>query len=605
MEEERPRRRGAARRAKTRHGRQRQTNRWRLYLFGGAAALLAILALLRIVLQPTSAVPDNPAPSPWRDDRPKADGVVGSSLRPAASVRGAIFDATGQLLAGDVSYESLYADPIRVTSPDKLAATLAPVLDAQEGDLVRRLSARQREAVLVQAGLTAEQSAQVRRLARPELQLRTDSRRSYPEGKLAAGVLGVVGRDGRGLTGMEAGFDTELSGRLGPGREAAYRGADLVLTLDRYAQRIAETELAQGVAANRASGGVVLVMEPSTGAVLAMAASPTFDPKQMQDDVQLAAYRQPSTSAAYEPVSLMRAVTIAAAIDAGAIEPDHTYLNRSGSPPRPTPAGASAASTGAEATAAITSTSRITATGRITDTESLLAAGTVSPSPENMTQVVQRASEAGTAYVANRMGVDTFYRYMARFGFGQPTGVGLADENGGMVGPQANPGYQAFGQGILVTPLQLAAAMSVIANGGLLMQPYLVQELRIGEVRVPYDPRLVRQVVSPAAARAVKSMLLATVAGPEATAAQAALPPYPVAGLASAPGTSAGSAESATFVGFLPAENPRFTILVKLDRPQTGLQGAEVAAPVFRAVAQQLVAYYRVAPPNAVAAVPR
>jgi cell division protein FtsI (penicillin-binding protein 3) len=154
-----------------------------------------------------------------------------------------------------------------------------------------------------------------------------------------------------------------------------------------------------------------------------------------------------------------------------------------------------------------------------------------------------------------------------------------------------------FGQGIFVTPLQLTAALSAIANGGILMQPYLVQEVKMGEARLAYDPRLVRQVISPLAARAVREMMLATVDGAEATAQKAAVPQYRVAGVASVPGSVAPSADSASFVGFVPADSPRFAILVKIDRPQTSALGAEVAAPAFRAVAEHLLAYYRVSPP--------
>ncbi|MCL4535670.1 MAG: penicillin-binding protein 2 [Bacteroidetes bacterium] len=503
-------------------------------------------------------------------ERSRTAGASSPLSRPPATVRGAIYDATGQLLAADVTYESLYADPVRVNSPDRLASTLSPVLGSSESDLRTRLLARQREPVLVQSALSADQVEQVRRLARPELMVRTEARRGYPEGKLGGAVLGLVGRDGRGLTGLEAGYDAELSGRLGYGRNAYYRGADLVLTLDRFAQRIAEVELEKTVAAQRASGGAVVVMDPSTGAVLAMAASPAIDPKQIIDEGQVAMYRHPAVSVAYEPVSLIRIMTMAAALDTGAVTTDHTFLNK----------GTAAAGNGAAP-----------------------SGGQDQPGPENMTQVVQRGSEIGVAYVANRLGADAFYQYMAKFGFGQATGIGMADENAGMVGTQANFGSQAFGRGILATPLQLAAGASAIANGGLLMQPYLVQEMHFGDAKIPFDPRLVRQVISPATARAVKEMMAATVQGPEATATQAALPPYVVAGIASAPGSASPSNESVSFIGIVPADKPRFTIVVKVDRPQTSFSGPEVAAPLFRAVAEQLLAYYRVPPSTTLAGV--
>mgnify|MGYP005843620457 CR=1 FL=1 len=509
--------------------------------------------------------------------------------------RGTIRDASGVPLATTVPYEAAYANTSQIGDPGEVSRLLGPILGVAPADLEPKLRTRQDGPVLIQRDLPAEVADRVRALRAPGISLRRESRRVHPEGNLAAQLLGVVGVDGQGLSGLEAALDADLAGKpgwvlaerdtggdeiaLGP-REATppVDGADVILTVDRHVQQIVERELTAALEQRRAKGGTVVVLEVRTGAVLALASRPTlrYDDPHLFEESKLPLYRIPAVNDVYEPGSVFKIVTMAAALDARVVTPETTVM----------------------------------------DTGSFAYAGGVvrnsvawPPGLVTMTQVLQRSSNVGAAQVGVMLGTRRFYEYVAAFGFGRPTGIELPGEAAGLVKRPGQTGWDdydlvanSFGQGIAVTPLQMAAAVAAIANGGTLLKPYVVAQVRGPALERTYYPAVVRQVVRAETARRLTEMLVATVEHVEGDKPRLSkVPGHRVAGKT---GTSEvprahgydRSATIASFVGYAPADDPRFVVLVKIDEPQDSPWGETVAAPLFRSIAQQLLVYFRVAP---------
>lgn len=508
--------------------------------------------------------------------------------------RGTIFDANGNKLAVSVTFESLYAMTSQITNPEKVAKALAPVIDEPESELIAKLSNRQSAPVLIKAFLTSEQADAVRKLRLWDISLEPHFKRVHPEGNLAAQTLGLVGQDYQGLTGIEAAFDGDLAGKPGSllaerdtgGDEIALSvkqysqprdGADVVLTLDRYVQRVAERELEKAVSGHKAEGGTIVVMEPRTGAILAIANRPTFD----FDDPNLfhpsktPLYKNSAINDAWEPGSIFKIITMSAGLDAKAVTPDHAFNN-----------------TGSFAFGGGVVRNVITRLG-----------------PETMTQVLQRSSNIGAAYVSTKLGADRFYDYVTAFGFGQPTGIEIPGEASGILRTHKTGNWypfdlatNAFGQGIAVTPIQMVTAVSAAINGGTLMKPYIVKEVISKDGRRVYNPTIVRQIISPETSQMLTEMLVSVVEVVEGGQVRMAkVPGYIVGGktgTAQVPtrgGYTSGDT-IASFIGFGPSNDPRFVVLVKIDSPKDTPWGETAAAPVFKAVAEQLFAYMHVPP---------
>ncbi|MBI2953131.1 MAG: penicillin-binding protein 2 [Chloroflexi bacterium] len=567
-----------------------EEQRWRLYALLSVIAIFVLVLAVRLfdiqVLQNArySALAKK---EHWREE-----------VIPAR--RGTIFDASGHELATSVEFESLYAITNQITNPEKIASALAPIVNVPEADLLARLAVRQTAPVLLKALVPTEEAEAVRKLRIGEVYFDTTFKRAYPEGNIAGQLLGLVGRDYQGLTGIEAAFDADLAGKPGSllaerdtgGDEIAlspsqysqpHDGADVVLTIDRYVQRVAERELGNAVKKHRAAGGTIVVMEPSTGAILAIANRPTFafdDPNLFAPN-KIGLYKNPAVADAWEPGSIFKIVTMAAGLDARAVTPDESFNN-----------------TGSFAYAGGVVRNVITRLG-----------------PETMAQVLQRSSNIGASYVSTKLGAERFYRYVSAFGFGQPTGIEIPGEATGIVRtPRTGNWYpfdlaaNSFGQGISVTPIQMVAAVSAAVNGGTLMRPYVVKEV-IGKNekngRRVYQPTILRQVISPTTSQTLVKMLVSAVEVVEGGQVRMArVPDYQVGGktgTAQIP-TNQGytSADTiASFVGFGPADEARFVALIKLDSPQDSPWGETTAAPAFKNVAEQLFAYMRVPPAKA------
>ena len=510
--------------------------------------------------------------------------------------RGAILDRNGYPLATTVDAFDVYVDP-RSWEDDAVARrgadVLAPLLNREPAELIAATRAQEQGDYLAARALNASMGLELLKLGPPGVKLVDRSDRFYPEGDLASGLLGFIGRDQVGLAGIEADFDQELGGtpgvvyveRDGLGNPLPFGrrlldtpapGGDLRLTIDRYLQRLVEEKLDEALEAHEATGGTIIVMDPRTGEILAMASRPSFNLSELdlEDASQTELYRNRAITDVYPPGSLMKTVTMAAAIDSGLVTPESTYYDD-----------------GAAVMGGVT----------IRNWD-LSAHGTTTA-----TEFFQLSLNTGAVWLAGLLGPDRFYEYVQRFGFNEPTHVGLGGEPGGLVRTNQDEGWcrcdlatNSFGQGIAVTPLQLITAVSALVNGGLLMRPYIVQEVAGPEDRRVFEPVVVRRVVSEETSRMLVQMMNAVVDGRDDHPAQ--VPGYRVGGKTGTSTYVDRPDTIASFIGFVPVEDPQFIMLVKIDEPQDDRLGSVVAAPIFRELALPLLAYLGV-PPDDVALV--
>jgi cell division protein FtsI/penicillin-binding protein 2 len=510
--------------------------------------------------------------------------------------RGALLDTNLHPLAVSVEYDEVQVVGADMKDPAAVADKLAPLVDLPPAEILEQIDPASKRLVPLGVRLPAATATQLAELRLPGVYLRPEPTRQYPEGSLAPQLLGIVGRDSKGQLGVELAYEEELAGRpglvkserdaagleIGAGRRVLVeprQGADLVLTLDRGVQRIAERTLSDAVAANKAVGGLVLVMEPATGAVLAMASLPTYN---LTDEVhyrpgQEALYKTDQITNQYEPGSVMKVVTMAAGLEERVVTPT-TTVNDTGS---------------------------IEVGGAVLRNWDFRANGTIS-----MTEVLIRSSNVGAQYVSGLLGADRFYRYLEGFGFGKPTGVRLPGEVGGTLRTPDEYGWSrvdlatnAYGQGVAVTPLQMLTAISAVANNGILMKPQVVREIRRGGQIQPLSPEPVRQVIAPETAQTLTEMMTAVLQQPALEPNR--IPGYRFAGktgTADLP-TNLGYTSGKTYasiVAFGPLPRPRFSILIRIDAPEA-IYGGLVAAPVLKRLLQDMVAYYRIpadAPPK-------
>ena len=506
--------------------------------------------------------------------------------------RGQIVDRNGARLALSTPADDVYADPQLVDDPWGTATRLSPLLGVGVPDLVHAMTSDGTFVYLArQLGRGA--SDRVQRLALPGIGLLPTSKRSYPAGSLASQVLGFVGTDGVGLTGLELGYQDVLAGtpgerthELGLSGQAIVSGVDeerapiagatVVTTIDRDLQFQAQAALEQAVEEQGARGGTVIVMDPRTAEVLAMASNPSFDPNAF-GDAPSATYRNRAVTDAYEPGSTNKVITAAAAIQERAI-PLGTRLTV----PWTMPVG------------------------------DYIIHDSQSHAPMQMTlgDIVAESSNIGAVMVADRLGAPALATYLARFGLGRATGVGFPGESNGIILPldQWNDtilATTAYGQGIAATPLQMVSVYSTIANDGRWVQPKLVRGTIGPDGSLePTEPAPTRRVVSAGTARMVTRMLAYAVQ--DGTGTNAQIPGYQVAGktgTARIPtGDGSGYLEGqyiASFIGYLPAGDPEVVVAAILDRP-AAVYGGLAAAPLFRRVALAAIARLRIAPADRV-----
>ncbi|HJT56395.1 MAG TPA: penicillin-binding protein 2, partial [Ktedonobacteraceae bacterium] len=523
--------------------------------------------------------------------------------------RGLIYDSAGHILATNVVRDDVYVEPIQfsVDHPDNAQDDLTALINSLHQALPSVSIQKLQQAfssglptVRIAVRIDPQQSQQLRALQLPDVFLQPRTWRIYPAGELAAQILGYVTQndsDNTGVYGIEGQYNALLAGKPGSftaetdlqgnpllvgadDEQPAVSGANITLTIDSSVEYMVQNALATAVKQLQAASGTVVVVDARTGAIAAMAGLGTYDPNnygkyatQMGCLNSEQVYFNPALYCAYEPGSTMKAVTMAAALDQGLITPDTTLDDQ----------GCMSFSDG---------------TPEVCNWE-LIPYGT-----ETMTQVLEHSANVGAAYVAhNILGPSRYYPYLARFGFGQATGID-GPEDAGYYRQPGDPNWtqsdltrQAFGQSILATPLQMAMAYETIANGGVMMHPYLVASINNGRT-VTTQPQVERRVISEKAAQTLTVMLEDSALYGFAQPAQ--VPGYTIAaktGTATTQGISADQTE-ASLAGFIPATNPRFVILVKLDRPQKAIYGSTAAAPLWGIIAQQLMEYYSV-PPDA------
>jgi cell division protein FtsI (penicillin-binding protein 3) len=502
--------------------------------------------------------------------------------------RGAIYDRRGRVLAMNVEVPSVFGMPASMDDPSGAARDLARVLRMRADEIERKLR-QERNFVWIARKVDPEQGRRLERLSLSGIGTVMEGRRFYPKGTLLSHVLGFTGIDGQGLEGIERRYDPYLRGekrQIVLQRDALGRtvfpkgltdqgpsaGHSITLTIDEVIQYVAEKELDEAVSASQAKGGGVVVMEPRTGAVLAMAITPRFDPNAVR---RLSAdqWRNRVITDAYEPGSTMKIFLAAAALEEHAMRPDS-----------------------------------------LIDTENgrMVVAGTVIHDHEKakwmtFAQAIQRSSNVAAAKTAMVLGEDRLFRYLTAFGFGQKTEIDLPGEAPGLLKEPREWGRRtlasvAIGQEIGVTPLQLATAVSAVANGGWLMRPYIVAEVRDGRGQLVAQaaPQVRRRPITAETAQTLGVILEGVVTA--GTGGKAAVAGFRVAGktgtaqkIDPATGAYSPTRSVVSFAGYVPAEDPRLTIVVIIDEPHGEAWGSTVAAPVFRRVAEQVLPYLGVA----------
>ncbi len=505
----------------------------------------------------------------------------------APAKRGEIFDRRGRLLAYSVDADTIYAVPTDIEHPAKTAEALCRALDdcskRDEAQLAERLG-RQRAFVYVKRRATPLEAKRVAALGLDAIGFMKESRRFYPNRELAAHLLGYVGVDNVGLHGIEATYDSTVRGRAGSllvqadARRHAFgrlersptTGSTIELTIDEQLQFILERELAAGVAENRADGGSAVIMDPHSGEILAMASWPTFNPN-LYSVVDEDHRRNRAVQDLYEPGSTFKIVTASAALEERIVTPNDLIDVRGGS---------------------IRFDSRV-----INDTHDY---GILS-----FTDVIVKSSNVGAIKVGLRIGPERLGLYINRFGFGRRTSADFPGENPGIVWNPAKLDSSALasvsmGYQVGVTPLQMAAAVSSIANGGTLYEPRVLRAVVRDGVRTPVQSKPARQSIKPETAQTLTTIMEEVVV--RGTAKLAKVPGFTVAGKTGTAAKLVGGHYSTTdynasFVGFVPSRQPLLTIIVVIDSPHAkGHVGGIAAAPVFERIARSSLRYLGVAP---------
>ncbi|TMA12027.1 MAG: penicillin-binding protein 2, partial [Deltaproteobacteria bacterium] len=507
--------------------------------------------------------------------------------------RGTILDRSGEPLAISLQSQSVYARPRRVTDPGVLAHALAKVLGLNPVEVQQKLTA-EKPFVWLKRQVAPRDAEKIKELNLEGVGLYYEPNRYYPQGQLAGQVVGFVNRDSHGLEGVELRYDSYIRGEMGSPlveRDALGRrvltegveelqlppGADIHLTLDTSIQYLTEKQLETAVTKFRAKAGIAIVVDPFTGEVLAMANYPFFNPNSFtrQSSQQ---WRNRAVTDSFEPGSTFKTIVAAAALEEGVVQKEDLFYCEYG---------------------------KYAYAGKtIHDTHSY---GWLP-----FSKIIQYSSNIGATKVAEKLKKERFYRYIDRFGFGQPTGIDMPGEVGGLVRPQeswsaVDLATHSFGQGIAVTPIQLVMSYAAIANGGFLMRPYVVRRIVApdGGVLATNQPYVVRRVISEKTAHLMTSILKGVV-NEGGTGVMAEVEGFDVAGktgTAQKPDPEHGGYSTkkrvASFVGFVPADDPRLVLLVLIDEPAVNVYGGVVAAPAFRNVARGVLRQLGVVPEKA------
>jgi cell division protein FtsI/penicillin-binding protein 2 len=491
-------------------------------------------------------------------------------------LRGSLLDRFGNPLAVSEDAKTIYATPYQVKQPRQTAAKLASILGLEEDEVLKSLTEKSGFAYVARK-VDVPSAARVARLELAGIGELPDSRRTYPQGDLAAQAIGAVGEENQGLTGLEAGEDSVLHGTDGERRivndalgepirmetvKEASDGEDLRLTLDPAIEKETEQALAEVGETYAPKGATAIVMDPRNSQVLAMANWPPVDPTDLEDTSPEDLMNR-ATGFTYEPGSTFKAFTVSAALEEGLVTPETMFTL----PPQ------------------LHVADRV-----IEDAE---ARPTVTLS---VAEILSHSSNVGAATIGLEVGSEKFSRWIDRFGFGRPTGVQFPAEEQGIVPALdeysgSTMGNLPIGQGLAVTPMQMIAGYAAIADGGILRRPQLVERIGDEAVHEPHG----RRVISSTVAEEVRTMLEGVLA-PGGTASEVSVPGYTLAGKTGTAqvaenGTYSETKYVASFIGFAPAQDPRLLVAVIVDQPQGEIYGGSVAAPAFGKIAAFALPY--------------
>jgi cell division protein FtsI (penicillin-binding protein 3) len=496
--------------------------------------------------------------------------------------RGRILDRKGKELAVSEDAADVVATPYQVKDPAKAARRLAPLLDVPEAEILRALADRSSGFAYLARQVDLPAADRVRKLKLAGIGTVPSSRRVYPEGELAAPVIGTVGIDAQGLTGLEAADDELLGGANGErqvvldglGEEierntvsGAQQGEDLRLTIDSVIQARTEEVLANLAQTYQPRSATAIVMDPRNAEILAMADWPGFDPSD-PSSASPEELRSMATGFTYEPGSTFKAFTVAGALSERLVTPNTVFY---------------------------------------LPIELQVADRTISDAEERgeesrtVAQILAQSSNVGAVRIGIKLGEERFYHWIRRFGFGEPTGIEFPGEERGIV-PTLSEfsgstiGNLPIGQGLSVTPIQMAAAYSAIANGGILRPPRLILDEGDAPVAAPDGHRVISKQTA-----AELTQMLEGVLAPGGTASEVSVPGYTLAGKTgtaevAVDGGYSDSQFVASFVGFAPAQDPELLVAVVVDEPQGSYYGGVVAAPAFGEIAKYALPYLEIQP---------
>ncbi|MEK7495356.1 MAG: penicillin-binding protein 2 [Patescibacteria group bacterium] len=517
----------------------------------------------------------------------KSEYLKTNKLNP---VRGRIYDQENQALVLNQNSYQLYAEPKKVKDKDELLHLLSESLKVEKASISAKLD-MSKYWVAIAGGLTQEQKEKIDKLNLKGIGFDYQTKRFYPEASLSAHILGFLGKDNQGENvghlGLEGFYDRDLRGLPGfveterdiigrpiligvQQRVEAENGRDLVLTIDKNIQEISKKRLLEGLEKYQAKKGCVITADPKTMAILSLVCLPDYDLEKyylFNENF----YKNLAIADLYEPGSVFKPLIVAAALEEKKIKPNDTYNE----------------------------------TGQVAVGEyNIKTWNDKYEGKISMIRILEKSSNVGMVYIGEKLGNKKIYNYLEKFGFGQNTGIDLEGEASGYLKPKVNwypidYATVTFGQGIAITPIQMIRAFASIINGGYLMKPYIVQKIISKNKITEIKPQVERRVVSQMTSEIIRKMLISTVENAEAKwdrpkgfliGGKTGTAQVPIKGIYDA------SKTIASFIGFAPANNPKFLTFVVLYEPQSSQWGSETAAPLFFEITKDLIVYYGISP---------
>lgn len=504
--------------------------------------------------------------------------------------RGNILDHNGNPLVMNQNSYLLYFEPKKIKDPKDVSEKLSGLLQIPEASIEAKIDSS-KEWISLKSGIEEDTKKAIDNLHLDGVGFQYEMKRYYPEASLSAHLVGFVGKnssgDNIGYFGLEGYYDKDLTGLPGfleterdligrpifigtQERLNSENGRDLQLSVDKTVQAIMKRRLQEGLDSYKAKQGCVITADPNTMQILGLVCLPDYDNSQYYQFSE-SFFKNSAISEVYEPGSIFKPLIMAAAIEEKKVKPDDFYQEDG----------------------------PVQVSGYNIQTWDNKYEGKIT-----MTRILEKSSNVGMVYVGEKLGNDKIYSYLQKYGFGETTGIDLQGETSGYLKPQ-NSWYPidyatvTFGQGIAVTPIQMIRAFAALINGGKLLRPTVVEKIIASDNTKEIKPKIDRTVISKKTSEIIKKMLVSTVENGEVKWARPK--GYTVGGktgTAQVPiqGKYDASKTIASFIGFLPAENPKFITLVMLREPQTSPWGSETAAPIFFDIAKELIVYYNITP---------